>query len=241
MPGHDHDPLHQALDALSAYLIGSDSLDATVRRVADIAVGAFPAARYAGISTLIEGEPRTAVFTDEEAPEIDSAQYEAGTGPCLDAYRHRTVNRIHDTETDKHWVEFASAAADHGIRSTISFPMIANDEAIGALNLYSPEVAGFAEADESLGLKLANQIAVLLANSQVYWDAYRLTENLQEAMRSRSAIEQAKGMIMAQSHCTPDEAFALLVRASQRENRKLRDIAAEIVERAQRRPGGPDR
>ena len=43
---------------------------------------------------------------------------------------------------------------------------------------------------------------------------------------------------------SPDEAFQVLVRASQRENRKLRDIAAEIVERAQisqtTQPANPD-
>jgi GAF domain-containing protein len=236
MPAPDEHPLHQALDALSNYLIGSDPLDATVRRVADIAVAAFPAARSAGISTLIEGEPRTAVYTDDEAPEIDAAQYETGDGPCLDSYRHRVVYRIDDTESEKRWPAFTSAASSHGIRSTISFPMVAHDEPVGALNLYSPEVAGFVGVDEALGVKLGTQAAVLLANAQVYWDAYRLTENMQEAMRSRATIEQAKGMIMSRSHCTSEEAFDILVRGSQRENRKLRDIAREIVERAQRRP-----
>jgi GAF domain-containing protein len=236
MSATNDDPVHQALDALSSYLIGSDPLDATVRRVAEITVSAFPAARFAGISTLIEGEPCTAVFTDEMAPEIDAAQYESGEGPCLDSYRHRRIYRINDTESEKRWPSFTSAASGRGIRSTISFPMVANDEPVGALNLYSPEVAGFADVDDGLGVKLATQAAVLLTNSQVYWDAYRLTETLQEAMRSRATIEQAKGMIMARSRCTSEDAFAILVRASQRENRKLRDIAAEIVERSRRRP-----
>jgi AmiR/NasT family two-component response regulator len=53
-------------------------------------------------------------------------------------------------------------------------------------------------------------------------------------MESRATIEQAKGILIAQSHVSPDEAFQLLVRASQRENRKLREIAAEIVDRAQK-------
>jgi len=236
MPAPQQDPLHAALDALSSYLIGSDRLDATVERVAQISVDAYRAAQFAGISTLIEGELQTAFFTDQEAPEIDAAQYETGDGPCLDAHRHTRVYRIDDTESSERWTEFASAAAAHGIRSTISFPMVANDEPLGALNLYSPEVAGFADVDEDLGLKLASQAAVLLTNSQVYWDAYRLTENLQEAMRSRATIEQAKGLLMSRSRCTPDEAFDMLARASQRENRKLRDIANELVERAQSRP-----
>jgi GAF domain-containing protein len=240
MPADPNDPLRRAREALSSYLIGSDPLDETVRRVADIAVAAFPPARYAGVSMLVEGHPRTAIFTDEEAPEIDAAQYESGEGPCLDAFRERTTHRIDDTDDDTRWPAFAAAASKHSIRSTISFPMVAGDEAVGALNLYSTEIAGFVDVDEDLGLEIAAQAAALLVNAQVYWDAYRLTENMQEAMRSRATIEQAKGMIMCRSHCTSEEAFDMLVRASQRENRKLRNIAREIVERAQRRPTDPE-
>jgi AmiR/NasT family two-component response regulator len=57
-------------------------------------------------------------------------------------------------------------------------------------------------------------------------------ENLKTALLSRATIEQAKGMLIAQSRLTPDEAFQLLVRASQRENVKLRDLAARMVEAA---------
>ena len=42
-------------------------------------------------------------------------------------------------------------------------------------------------------------------------------------------IEQAKGIIMAQQRCGPDEAFDLLRRASQRTNIKLHLLAAQIV------------
>jgi ANTAR domain len=57
-------------------------------------------------------------------------------------------------------------------------------------------------------------------------------DGLRRAMETRATIEQAKGILMGAEHCTPDEAFRMLVRASQRENRKLALIAAEIVERA---------
>ena len=65
----------------------------------------------------------------------------------------------------------------------------------------------------------------------------KLSENLTEATRSRAVIEQAKGILMSAGGRTADEAFQILVRASQRENRELREIAEEIVERAvNRRP-----
>jgi AmiR/NasT family two-component response regulator len=47
-------------------------------------------------------------------------------------------------------------------------------------------------------------------------------------------IDMAKGIIMNVTGCGPDEAFASLVKQSQHENRKLRDVAADIVARARR-------
>jgi len=239
MPRPDReDPVRAALDALAGYMIGSAPLDDTLTHVATVAVSAFPEARSAGVSTLVDGKPRTAVFTDEEAPEIDSAQYEVDDGPCLDAFRDGEIYRVNDTFTESRWVAFARAAADHGIRSTISLPLVANGEGIGALNLYSPEVAGFADADDDLGMALATQAAVVLANSQAYWDAYGLTQTLQEAMRSRATVEQAKGILMSAERCTSDEAFDRMVSTSMREDRGVRDVAFEIVERTQQREPG---
>ena len=48
-------------------------------------------------------------------------------------------------------------------------------------------------------------------------------------------IEQGKGVIMAQQGCTPEEAFDLLRRASQRANVKVHVLAAQIVEQASAR------
>jgi AmiR/NasT family two-component response regulator len=66
----------------------------------------------------------------------------------------------------------------------------------------------------------------------VHWDAHQLSENLDQAMQSRSAIDQAVGVMPSGGGHTPEEAFQMLVRASQRENRKLREIAEEIVQSA---------
>ena len=63
--------------------------------------------------------------------------------------------------------------------------------------------------------------------------------HLQQALRSQPVIEQAKGLLMAQHGCTPDEAFAMLMQASQRENRKLRDIAGAMIDGVA--PGAADR
>jgi GAF domain-containing protein len=221
------------LSALSQFFVDDGTLGDTLLRVAELACEASPA-DMAGITLLVDGRPTTAVFTDPEAPDIDNSQYDSGCGPCLDAFRHEQVYRIDSTADDKRWPAFAAAAAAHGIVATLSAPMIARGAGIGALNLYS-RTSAFGGAATSRVQVFASQAAVVLANAQMYWDAMRLTESMAQAMRSRSSIDQAIGILMTDGGRTPDEAFQLLVQASQRENRKLRDVAAGIVGRVAQR------
>src|SRR6188472_3748699 len=53
--------------------------------------------------------------------------------------------------------------------------------------------------------------------------------DLKEALRTRTVIGQATGWLMAILDLDPDEAFAELVKRSSYANRKVRDIAVEIV------------
>jgi AmiR/NasT family two-component response regulator len=64
-----------------------------------------------------------------------------------------------------------------------------------------------------------------------------MSKNLTVAMQSREVIDQAKGALMARHRITADAAFDRLRERSQAENRKLRDIAAEIVDGATRGDG----
>jgi AmiR/NasT family two-component response regulator len=67
-------------------------------------------------------------------------------------------------------------------------------------------------------------------------EAQKDIDNLHAALTSQPVIEQAKGILMARHCCGPDRAFRLLVDASQRENRKLREVAAAMVASVQARP-----
>jgi hypothetical protein len=179
-----------------------------------------------------DGRPTTAVYTDEDSPEIDEAQYREGKGPCLDAWRQNRVFRVPDVRMSaEEYPGFVAACLDHGVLSTLSLPMVNGGEAIGAMNLYARVVGGFADDDEDVGGDLAGAAAAVLGNVSAYWTAFELNQQLSEAMQTRAVIEQAKGMLMARTRgLGPDAAFAMLRAASQRENVKLRDIARRIVE-----------
>ncbi len=224
---------------MSSFFVGDATLRETLQRVSELSLEAVPGADFAGITMLVDGRPRTGVFTDELAPEIDSAQYETGIGPCLDAFRHKQVFRIDHVEKDRQWPPFSEAAAAHGVQSVMSTPLVARHEGVGALNFYSRTPEAFSDQDVEVALSFASQAAILLANSQAYWDAQQLSNDMATAMQSRATIEQAKGILMGAQRCGADEAFQMLVRASQRENRKLREIAEDVVARTSSRTDEP--
>ncbi len=218
----------EQLLGLSRSLVEDESIDPVLQKVADLAVAQLDGCDLAGVTLVRDGATITAVFTDPEAPEIDAAQYESGRGPCLDAYRDGSILRIDDATSETRWPEFTEMAVRHGVRSTLSLPLRTDNGTIGALNLYSFTPRAF-EDNEQMATVFVAHAAAALSNSQAYWSARVLSEQLQEAMSSRAVIEQAKGVLMRDRRCSADEAFEVLKKMSQDTNRKLRDVATSIV------------
>jgi GAF domain-containing protein len=225
----EQSPLSQGLDALTRFFVADGTVVDTLIRVCELARDAIPVADEVGVTLLVEGRVRTAVYTDEQVPEVDQAQYETGDGPCLDAFRDQRVHRIDSTADEGSWPAFRASAAAHGIHSTLSMPMVINGEGVGAFNLYSRTDRPFSQDEERAAAQFASQAAIVAANSQAYWDAHELTMDLDQVVKSRAQLEQAKGILMARHRCGADEAFELLVAASQRENVKPQTVASRIV------------
>jgi GAF domain-containing protein len=221
-----------AVQAVSQFLVADVPLGVTLTRIAVLARDAIDPALAVGLTLLDERErPTTAVFTDEVSPSVDQGQYQCGAGPCLEAFRTGRTVRVDDSSAvDGRWPAFSRDAVANGVLSTLSLPLGAAGETFGAFNLYATRNHAFTESDEDDASRFATQASIVLANALAYWGAVDLSMRLREAIESRALIEQAKGKLMAQGARTADEAFAMLVSASQRENLKLRDIARHIVE-----------
>ena len=225
----DRATFEDAVQALSRYFVGNQTLAESLHQVCELTMHAVPQVAHVGITLLVEGKLTTSVFTHPEVPDMDQAQYRTGDGPCVDAYRDAVPYRIDSTLEPGRWQAFRDSAAAHGVLSTLSLPLMIHDGAIGALNMYAESERAFGHDDQETAMLFVTQAAFLLANAQAYWDARNLSENLEQAMVSRATIEQAKGIIMSTMGCSPDEAIEVLVSQSQRQNIKLRELAAELV------------
>jgi len=233
----DDAAVNESLGALTRFLIGEQPLHDTLTRVAEMAVKAVPAAAFAGMTLMEGGRPQTSVFTDPDSPELDQAQYDSGVGPCLDAFREGKVFVLESTRDDRQWPSFSRACLEHGVLSTLSIPLKADGETNGALNLYARSERAFGDDEIRTASQFGEHAGVVLTNATAYWKAFTRAEQLEIALETRDVIGQAKGVIMAAMRCSADEAYRLLVRQSQQENRKLREVAAEIAQRAQNQYG----
>lgn len=181
------------------------------------------------ITLLRERRAATVASSGNRAREMDELQYNFDSGPCLSAARDQVLVKVADVHHEERWPDYISAIARHGVRAILAVPFDLDGDAKAAINLYSDTAGAFTDqaveratafaAEASQSLRLAVRIAQLSETA----------ENLKSAMQSRTTIDIAVGIIMAQNRCSQADAFTFLQKASSHRNIKLRDLAAQIV------------
>ncbi|WCN79389.1 GAF and ANTAR domain-containing protein [Micromonospora sp. LH3U1] len=223
-----------ALAELGRVRLDEISLDDMLRRIAELANRSVPGAMEVSV-TLVRGRDSwTAAFTGDVARELDEWQYEQHRGPCLDASASGDTVSVPDMAAERRWPAWAAKARTVGVGSSLSIGLPIQGSVVGGLNVYGDSTNAFDPPSIASAEGFAAYAAVALANAHLYDTAATLAAQMQEAMRNRAVIEQAKGIIMGDRRCSPEEAFALLSKISQDTNRKVRDVAEALVARAVR-------
>ena len=220
----------EAFEELARINLQEHSLESLMERVAELTKQTLAGADEVSVTLVERGRPTTVAFTGQLAMALDERQYARGRGPCVDSIEAGQPVRIQSMQKEERWRDWASDAFEQGCNSSMSVPVPLQREVSCALNIYSTREDAFDEQDVELGSTFAAYAGVTLANMHLYQAQGKVVEQLQNAMASRAVIEQAKGIVMGERRCTAEEAFDTLVRMSQESNRKLRDVAHEIVE-----------
>jgi GAF domain-containing protein len=194
-----------------------------------------------GVTALEGCVPATLAASDETAARLAEAQYAVGEGPCLEAIANGKAVHVRDQQSDQRWVQYRSTALGRGVQGSLSLPFFVEGAPAGALNLYDGKGPdGFDVAAQKRSEVFAAQAATAVALSQQLRKHERRSDQIAAALRSRSAIDQALGILMVQEKCDAETALGLLRHHSQTTNQKLRDVAVRLVERATgHRPSSP--
>lgn len=237
---YDHDDLRlgELVGSLQTLLLNTNDLEGLLEGVAAVASKVVEPPASCGITTEHEGRPATVASSDARAAEVDRAQYDTGTGPCLDALASGQVVEVTDQRHDARWPAYAERSVALGVRCSLSIPLIVDgDRTIGALNVYGYERSHEFGDDQRRRVELfATQASTAITLAMQRREQQAVAHQLESALLSRSVIDQAIGVLMAEEHCTAEHAFALLRRHSQNNNRKLREVAVEVITRLSGHP-----
>jgi GAF domain-containing protein len=202
---------------------------AVLARVADIAKRTIPGADEVSVTLVGPGGAQTAAFTGERAVMVDEWQYQDGHGPCLAAAAANITVTVPDMAGDGRWPEWANRAIGAEVHSSMSVGLPLRESVSGALNVYATKPNAFDEDAVNLAETFGGYATMAIANARLNGSPAALADHTRAAMDSRAVMEQAKGIIMAERHCTPDEAFAVLVKVSEYSSRSLHDVAVALV------------
>ena len=223
-----HGPQHPPHDP--APLDGETSEQQLLTAVVELARHAVPGARWASTGVGDPAQPAASAADSAQAQAADGLQWRADEGPAADAHRTATPVVTADLTADPRWPRLAELAAGGEVRGALALPLRSGERVLGVLTVYSDVPGGIEAESDPARLDLVGEAAsVLLGARQQMAELRSLAENLQVAMRSRAAIEQAKGVVAAHLGCSTEHAFEALSAVSQDRNVKLRELAALVA------------
>lgn len=171
----------------------------------------------------------TGAGSSERAKILNDIEERIGEGPCLTALDSGVTVLVREVAEDERWPEYTGALLAEGIHSVLAVPLVLEEGAAASVNFFAPQTDAFGEEIVSSAEQYAAQAEKSLRLAVRIGSRQQLAGDLQEAMKSRTAIDLAVGVIMGQQRCSQMVAFGILQRAASARNRKLRDVAQDLL------------
>ena len=178
-----------------------------------------------------DGELSLMTSSSEAMRLVELFELQSREGPCQDCFRTGRAVVNHDlTGADPRWPRFAAVATGEGFRAADALPMRLRTHIIGALNLFRSTPGALNDDDVTAAQALADIATIAIVQHRSALDAQLLNDQLTQALASRIVIEQAKGMIAERRRLSMEAAFASLRHHARGKNRRLADVAHDIVD-----------
>lgn len=178
-----------------------------------------------------DGELQLIASTNEEAEFVEIIQLNAGEGPCVDAFETGNGVTVLDISEEDRWPAFCAAAIKQGFQSMHAFPMRLRGQTIGAMGLFRVTAGQLSDSDVAVAQALADVATIGILQERSLRDTSIVADQLQRALDSRIIIEQAKGVIAAQTGADMHTAFTILRDYARSNQLKLGSVAEQVAER----------
>jgi GAF domain-containing protein len=217
---------------LAALVVATSSLDELLVGIAELTATGVVAAASASVALTAPAWSGHAIAVDERAARLEAVQQRLGAGPGTDALRAARAIEAGDLRAERRWPAFARAAVGAGVLAVRAVPMRVRDGApIGVLTVYG--TSSFGAVDRSLADRIAGFATVAITGTMRSYDDTALSARLRQALVSRSAIDQAIGIVMAEQACSPEKALTVMRATAKNRGTTLQAVAADVVARTE--------
>jgi GAF domain-containing protein len=175
------------------------------------------------------GTLQVVAASTEQARLLELFQLQNDEGPCLECFSTGAAITVHDLGAVERWPLFTAEARADGYRGVSAFPLRLRDAVIGTLNIFTVDPVVLGEQDLQICQALADVATIAILQHQAVEQAENLSGQLQQALDSRIAIEQAKGILAERFHLDMNEAFSRLRHFARSSNQRLSDVASAVV------------
>ena len=185
-----------------------------------------------------DGNLRVMASSSEAMRVLELFEIQAQDGPCLDCFRtgKPVINQDLVAARDR-WPRFTTEALAAGFHSVHALPMRLRGRVIGALNLFHPEPGAMRQADVDAAQAFADVATIAILQHRAAAEAHALNEQLNGALNTRIVIEQAKGVVAERQGVDMEQAFAALRNHARNHNRRLADVATDVIAGSLPAPG----
>jgi hypothetical protein len=204
-------------------LVEADDVSSTLDRFVERIVHTIPGCDAATITVRGTGS----VETVSGGAELGFDPLEPG--PVVEAVTFDEPRRLDDALNDQRWPAFSAKMINGGFHGCLALPLATHRDDNAVLTLFSSKAEQFAGVAYDVVLLLTLNAGVAFDNATLYHDSHELVGQLQLALRTRSVVGRAQGLLMRHFDFDSAKAFDTLKRASQNSNTKLRDLAALVV------------
>jgi hypothetical protein len=192
------------------------------------------AASGVGVSVLTDDGGRgVSAASDVVSERLEDLQFTFGEGPCLDAYGARRPVLIADLSGPAltRWPFFAPAIHREGIRAIFAFPLQIGEARLGAMDVFRHRPGPLTEGELGTALLVADITVEVLLERQEDSNRHGTPDGLVPDVGNRAQLFQAQGMVMVQLGISLSEAMTRMRAYAFAENRRLDDVARDIVNR----------
>jgi hypothetical protein len=212
---------------------GPTGLVGLLRRLCRIAAGEL-AASGVGVSVLTDDGVRgLSAASDAVIEQWEDLQFTLGEGPYIDAFNVRSPVLTADLSGPAltRWPIYAAAAHDGGIRAVFAFPLQVGAARLGVLDVFRERPGPLTAAELTTALLLADITVEALLSQQDDLNRLGMADGLVLEVGNRAQLFQAQGMVMVRFGISLGEAMTRMRAYAFAENRRLDDVARDIVNR----------